>query len=119
MTTNPTNVSEVSAKIDNGEVKVKATKAKANKAATLPTAKAPIRKAPSDEEFLEALKQIYRETKKATHSRALSDKLGIKNDDFGRGAARAAMRRLAAVHKVRIVTASEGKTKFSYTPLDA
>jgi len=74
-------------------------------------------KAPSDEAVLEALRQIWSETKKATYSRAISDKLGIKDSDFGRGAVRRAMWRLKAKGSVKITTKEGERIKFYFEPI--
>jgi len=116
----PLNTAEINAKIESGEVKIPQQKRKqktqttGNKQATQP--KAAKRKAPSDEAFLTVLKQIHSETGKAATSREISDAADIKDSDFGRGAVRAAMRRLQKTDKVNIEITIEGKTKFRYTP---
>jgi len=127
---NPTNTKAINEKIEKGEVRVKdaqATKIVARRAGVsekrVEKAVAEKReaktenKAPSDEQVLNALKQIYAETKQPTTSRALSDKLGIKDSDFGRGAVRSAMRRLTAKKLAKTQTTEKGKTKFKYSPV--
>lgn len=90
---------------------------KVHKAQPAPTetAKVKVNKAPSDEQMLAALQELYAETGKAQGSRHISDKLGIADPDFGRGAVRAAMKRLIAAGKAEGVK-GEGRFAVLYKP---
>lgn len=102
----------VKAKITNNEVKVKGKqpKAKRETKAAEPKAAEPAKlkrgKASTftDEQFIEALKKIGH----AATSREISDKLGIKNPDFGRQLVRTRMKKLNEEGKIYISEAPEG-----------
>jgi len=72
--------------------------------------------APTDEEMLAALVAVYKKTGKPAISRQISDELGIEDPDFGRGAVRAAMKRLMAAGKVIGEKATEGRAALVYKP---
>lgn len=112
--TSPTDIEALNEKIEKNEVKIGKV---AQKRSPHPKKERKTNnKAPSDKHFLEALRKLAKQGRTPCTSRVLSDALGIENADFGRGAARAAMRRLTKEGSVITETKQEGKVKFHYSP---